>query len=61
MDKYSSALEQYEKKFNDSFPSMSLAISHNEEKIIKIIGDCISKCKDVYDIGYLSIEDDIKY
>lgn len=60
MEKFQEALERYEKKFNDSFPTFSL-LSHGEEKVIKMIDDCISQGKDAYEMGYLELDDDIKY
>lgn len=36
-------------------------VSCEKEEIIKIIDDCLNKGKDVYDAGYLTLDDDVKY
>ena len=53
------ALETYKKAFNDSFPTIPFD-SMEDEKIIEIIDDCVESGKDVYDLGYLEL-DDIMY
>ena len=58
-EKLQKALERYEKKFNDSFPTIPFS-SREDEEIIDIIDECIEENKDVYDLGYLSL-DDIMY
>lgn len=45
----------YEKTFKDSFPTIPFS-SQKEEKVIEIIRECLEKKKDVYDLGYLSLE-----
>lgn len=60
MTKLNQKLMEYLDTFGEGFPMSSLG--HQEEsKIIEIINDCISKGKDVYDSGYLSLDDDIMY
>lgn len=59
-EKLQKALERYEKKFNDSFPTIPFS-SRKDEEIIDIIDECIEENKDVYDLGYLSLDDDIMY
>lgn len=49
------ALEQYEKAFDDSFPTIPMS-GHTEEVMIDIINECVSAKKDVYDMGYLDLE-----
>ena len=53
------ALEAYKKAFNDDFPTIPFE-SQEDEEIIDIIDECIEENKDVYDLGYLSL-DDIMY
>lgn len=54
------ALSKYFDTFDDSFPMASLG--HQEESaIIEIINDCIAKGKDVYDAGYLRLDENIMY
>lgn len=58
-EKLQKALERYKKKFNDDFPTIPFD-SREDEEIIDIIDECIEENKDVYDLGYLSL-DDIMY
>ena len=53
------ALERYKKKFNDDFPTIPF-YNKEDEEIIDIIDECIEANKDVYDLGYLFL-DDIMY
>lgn len=59
-EKLQKAFERYEKKFNDSFPTIPFS-SREDGEIIDIIDECIEENKDVYDLGYLSLDDDIMY
>lgn len=54
------ALELYESTFSDSFPTMAVG-GMSDEKMIEIINDCVEKKKDVYELEYLSLDDDILY
>lgn len=56
MDELEKALKLYEKTFDDLFP-MSSMITKSPDDIIKIINKCVSEKKDVYDSGYLSLDD----
>lgn len=58
-EKLQKALEMYKEKFNDDFPTIPFE-SQEDEEIIDIIDECIEENKDVYDLGYLSL-DDIMY
>ncbi|GAA0806736.1 hypothetical protein GCM10008910_45560 [Faecalicatena orotica] len=51
------AMKLYKKTFNDDFPTMPLAESRTDEELIDIINACVEQKKDVYDIGYLRLED----
>lgn len=46
---------EYKKKFNDDFPTIPLAVSLEDKEIIEIIENCISQNKDVYELGYLEL------
>ena len=50
------ALDRYYDTFNDSLPTIPMC-GHEEEEMIEIINKCISEKKDVYDLGYLSLEE----
>lgn len=53
-------LTEYLDAFGEGFPMSSLG--HQEESaVIEIINDCIIKGKDVYDAGYLHLDEDIMY
>ena len=54
------AYDEYKKKFKDEFPTVPLAERMEDEEIIEVINECIEENKDVYDLGYLSL-DDIMY
>jgi len=60
LEKLNDALECYEKAFDDSFPMFSLRGTPPDE-IVEIIRKCILEKKDVYDIGYLSLNEDTIY
>lgn len=58
-EKLQKAYDEYKKKFNDDFPTIPFG-NAEDEKIIEIINDCVESGKDVYDLGYLEL-DDIMY
>lgn len=60
MNEFEKALELYEKTFDDIFPMFSM-MGKPKDEVIEIINKCVSENKDVYDMGYLSLDDDIKY
>lgn len=52
-----SAIELYEKKFNTSFPTIPLLWGNrSDEEVIEMIDKCIAENKDVYEMGYLSLD-----
>lgn len=55
------ALDLYFIKFNDNFPTVPLMAGRDENGVIKIIRECVDKEKDVYELGYLSLDEDIMY
>ena len=60
MDALDEALELYEETFDDSFPMFSFS-GKKPEEVVKIINKCVSEKKDVYDMGYLSLDEDNLY
>lgn len=56
-EKCSKALKQYDAMFEGGFPTIPLALSRTEDEIIEIIDSCISEKKDVYDLGYLLVDE----
>ncbi len=49
------ALDRYYNTFNDFFPTMPMC-GYEEEEMIEIIDRCIFEKKNVYDLGYLSLD-----
>ena len=60
-EKLIKALEDYENKFKDGFPTVPLLSKYEESEIIDMISKCIAENKDVYDMGYLELDEDIMY
>ena len=59
-EKLQKAYELYKTTFNDDFPTIPLAESLTDTEIIEMINECVEENKDVYDLGYLQL-DDIEY
>ncbi|WP_288832075.1 hypothetical protein [uncultured Megasphaera sp.] len=59
MEELDKALELYEKTFDDSFPTIPLLMDKSKTEVVEIINKCISEGKDVYDLGYLSLDHDM--
>lgn len=55
------AMEDYERVFSDNFPADPLVVSRPPEEVISIIRECLDKKKDVYELGYLSLDENIMY
>lgn len=55
------ALALYEKTFHDSFPTIPVLTDKSRTEVTEIITKCISEGKDVYDMGYLSLDNDSIY
>lgn len=60
MDKIEKELNLYRKTFNDNFPTFAFS-SKSPDEIAEIINECVKKKKDVYDMGYLTLDDDVEY
>lgn len=54
-------LDAYAEKFGEGFPMMPLAWGRTDDEVIEIIDDCLSKGKDVYELGYVEDDDDVMY
>ncbi|WP_317396438.1 hypothetical protein [Faecalicoccus pleomorphus] len=54
------AIKKYNKFFEDGFPSIPL-LSRPEKEIIEMVETCIEENKDVYEMGYLKLDNDIMY
>lgn len=60
MEELDKALELYEQTFDDSFP-MTAFMTTEQKEVISIIQKCVDAQKDVYDMGYLSLDGDVIY
>ena len=60
MTELEKALESYENTFDDSFPMFPM-MGKEQDEVVGIINKCIEEKKDVYDMGYLSLNDDVIY
>ena len=58
MEKY---LDKYYEKFGEALPTYQIARTRAEDEVIAIIEECISKGKDVYELGYCTLDDDVQY
>lgn len=54
-------LQEYASRFGEGFPMIPLAWGRTDNEVIEIINKCLEAGKDVYDMGYLSEDDDIDY
>ena len=50
------ALDRYYNTFDDSFPMAAMS-GVGENDVIEMIDKCIAQRKDVYDLGYLSVDE----
>ena len=57
-EELSSHLRRYEDTFGGGFPTIPLMRGRTEKEIIAIIERCIEEKKDVYDLGYVNLDDD---
>ena len=46
-------IDEYDKRFKGGFPSIPLCLSRPSDEVIKIIDDCLTQGKNVYELGYL--------
>ena len=54
-------LKRYSAKYEDGFPMIPLASGRTDAEIIAIIQECLSKGKDVYELGYVEDGTDFDY
>lgn len=51
-------IQKYDKAFpEDGFPTIPLAMNGEDEDVIAIIKECLDKGKDVYELGFCTLED----
>lgn len=56
---FDEALDRYRNFFNDSFPTM--ALYNGDKETIEIIDRCIENKKNVYEMGFLTLNRDNLY
>lgn len=60
MNELEKMLNLYEETFDDSFPMFSF-MGTEENDVISIIKKCVDAKKDVYEMGYLTLDEDVMY
>ena len=53
--------EQYYDMFGESVPAYQICRGRTDEEIDAIIRECLEKKKDVYELGYCTLDDDVQY
>ena len=60
-DKLEQLLFEYLRRFGDGFPTFQLMAGRTEEETIAIVEECLEKGKDVYQLGYCTLDFEVKY
>ena len=55
------ALKAYSNKFDDGAPTYMLLEMYSEEKLKKLLNQCVEDGEDVYDKGILTLDSDVEY
>ncbi len=50
------AIKLYDATFEDAFPTIPLLRRMPDDKVIEMINKCVAEGKDVYEMGYLSLD-----
>jgi uncharacterized protein YktA (UPF0223 family) len=61
MNELEERLQMYEKTFGESFPTYPLMLSKTDEEMIEIIDKCLDAEQDVYEMGILKDDSNLKY
>ena len=54
-------LIEYTERFGEGFPTVPLAWGRSDADVVEIIDKCLTAGKNVYDMGYLTLDPDVKY
>lgn len=54
-------LEKYREMFGENLPTYQICRGRTDAEIDAILRECIEKGKDVYDLGYCTLDEDAKY
>ena len=52
---------EYTKKFGEGFPSFQLFRDRPDEECVAIVERCINEGKTAYELGLVSVEEDLQY
>ena len=55
------AIKLYDETFEDTFPTIPLLMDIPDDEVIEMINKCVAEGKDVYEMGYLSLDLNIVY
>lgn len=55
------ALDLYSQTFNNRFPTVPLMETNTKDEAVEMIKKCVAENKDVYEMGYLTLDDEIQY
>jgi hypothetical protein len=53
--------EQYYEMFGESLPTFQICRGRTDAEIDAILRECIEKGKDVYELGYCTLNEDVQY
>lgn len=53
--------DQYREMFGENLPAFQICRGRTDEEIDAILKECIEKGKDVYELGYCTLDEDICY
>lgn len=53
--------EKYREMFGENLPTYQICRGRMDEEVNAILRECIDKGKDVYDLGYCTLDDDVEY
>jgi hypothetical protein len=54
-------LNEYNERFGEGFPMIPLGWGRTDEQIMAIIDECLEKGKDVYELGYVTDDEEVNY
>lgn len=54
-------LQKYRDMFGDNLPTYQICRGRSAEEINDILRECIEKGKDVYELGYCTLDEDADY
>lgn len=55
------AIKLYDETFEDAFPTIPLLMDIPDDEVIEMINKCVVEGRDVYEMGYLSLDPNIVY